>query len=87
MHRFNSIGRIDDPANILGIFEKLAESLPVVPPGFDDDRVLVILLAGQNLKFSFGQILAAGLVDSLEIGHEPLLVFRADIQSGPAAKN
>jgi len=56
MHCFNGIGRVDDPANILGIFEILTEPLPIIPPGFDDYWIFFIPFIRKSIKLLFGQV-------------------------------
>ena len=44
VNRLNGVGRVNDPANILRILEKLAEPIPLVSPGFDDNWIFAVPL-------------------------------------------
>ena len=82
MDRFNGVRRENDSADILWILEKLTEALPVVMPGFDDSRILVVPFVFKLVQLGLGQILAGCKVDMLEVGHEFLLIFRTNVLQG-----
>jgi len=55
--RFDRVRCVNDSADIFWVFEELTEALPVVAPGLDNDRILVVLLVFKLDELGFGHML------------------------------
>ena len=84
MDRFDDIGRIDDPSDILGILEVVGEVLPLVPPGLNYNGILRSPLLLQPVQLRLGRLFRDSLIDSFEILGELLLVFGGHALEGIA---
>jgi hypothetical protein len=82
MYRFNGIGGVDNPANILWILETLAEPVPIVSPGFDNNWIFIVPFIRQDIQLLFRQILVVCFIYAFHVHHKFLLVLEPTPFSG-----
>lgn len=76
------IGGINQPADLLGVFEVGAQIRPVISPGLSDFRVFLIPLVCKIIQSIQGSGFVNRGIDLFQISHEGLYVLVADIFAG-----
>lgn len=79
MIAFDGVGRVNKPADFLGILKIAAQVGPVLLPGTDHDRVFLVPFCSKVFKFHFCLFKRLRLVYKLQVGKELLLVLARDI--------
>lgn len=79
MVTLDGVGRVNKPADILGILKVAAQVGPVLLPGTDHNRVFFVPLRSKAFEFHYSLFKGLRLVYELQVGKERLLVLARDI--------
>ena len=79
MVTLDGVGRVNKPADILGILKMAAQVGSVLLPGTDHNRIFFIPLRSKAFEFHYSLFKGLCLVYELQVGKELLLVLARDI--------
>lgn len=79
VQRLDGVGGVDRMPNVRRVFEQRDQGGPVALPGLADLRILPILFLGEALQLQQRRVFGRGLVDTLQIGGDCLVVLPRDV--------
>lgn len=78
----DGIGRVDEPPNLLGIFEVVAEIRPILPPGLRNFWIFLVPAPREGVQSVHGDGLIHCGINRLQIGHKRFRVLVGYIFAG-----